>query len=198
MLAGYEDVSARKDFGVFLTRSCVFQSDLERFSVCRALILPLKYISKKREWRSRPGEVWNPAISPYKKSLRRRISFLFESFFKVFSTDQQGFTFFSHVFCEVKCHVIPTYLHNLGDSYEGRWFSSLICAVNGTLRYFSEVEPVFPLWPKKFGNWFNLHGGYSTENKHQGPELLHCPAVFGHFLDPPGNHPRGAIFSTVD
>ena len=28
--------------------------------------------------------------------------------------------------------------------------------------------------------------------------LLDCPAVFGHFLDPPGNHPRGAIFPTVD
>ena len=28
--------------------------------------------------------------------------------------------------------------------------------------------------------------------------LLYCPAVFGHFFDPPGNHPRGAIFPTVD
>ena len=28
--------------------------------------------------------------------------------------------------------------------------------------------------------------------------LLSCLAVFGHFLDPPGNHPRGAIFPTVD
>ena len=28
--------------------------------------------------------------------------------------------------------------------------------------------------------------------------VLHSPAVFGHFLDPPGNHPRGAIFPTVD
>ena len=28
--------------------------------------------------------------------------------------------------------------------------------------------------------------------------LLYCPSVFGHFLDPPGNHPRGAIFPTVD
>ena len=25
-------------------------------------------------------------------------------------------------------------------------------------------------------------------------QVLYCPAVFGHFLDPPGNHPRGAIF----
>ena len=31
-----------------------------------------------------------------------------------------------------------------------------------------------------------------------GHTLLYCPAVFGHFLDPPGNHPRGAIFPTVD
>ena len=31
-----------------------------------------------------------------------------------------------------------------------------------------------------------------------GDQLLYCPAVFGHFLDPPGNHPRGAIFPTVD
>ena len=29
-------------------------------------------------------------------------------------------------------------------------------------------------------------------------KLLYCPAVFGHFLDPPGNHPHGAIFPTVD
>ena len=29
-------------------------------------------------------------------------------------------------------------------------------------------------------------------------QVLYCPAVFGHFLDPPGNHPRGAIFPTVD
>ena len=28
--------------------------------------------------------------------------------------------------------------------------------------------------------------------------LLYHPAGFGHFLDPPGNHPRGAIFPTVD
>ena len=28
--------------------------------------------------------------------------------------------------------------------------------------------------------------------------VLFCPAVFGHFLDPPGNHPRGAIFPSVD
>ena len=28
--------------------------------------------------------------------------------------------------------------------------------------------------------------------------ILYCPALFGHFLDPPGNHPRGAIFPTVD
>ena len=28
--------------------------------------------------------------------------------------------------------------------------------------------------------------------------ILYCQAVSGHFLDPPGNHPRGAIFSTVD
>ena len=28
--------------------------------------------------------------------------------------------------------------------------------------------------------------------------LLYCPAVFGHFLYPAGNHPRGAIFPTVD
>ena len=28
--------------------------------------------------------------------------------------------------------------------------------------------------------------------------ILYCPAVFGHFLAPPGNHPRGAIFPTVD
>ena len=28
--------------------------------------------------------------------------------------------------------------------------------------------------------------------------LLYCLAVFGHFLDPPGNHSRGAIFPTVD
>ena len=27
---------------------------------------------------------------------------------------------------------------------------------------------------------------------------LSCPEVFGHFLDPPGNHPRGAIFPTVE
>ena len=36
--------------------------------------------------------------------------------------------------------------------------------------------------------------GIFVENK----TLLYCPAVFGHFLDPPGNHPRGAIFPTVD
>ena len=29
-------------------------------------------------------------------------------------------------------------------------------------------------------------------------DLLYCPAVFGHFLDPPENHLRGAIFPTVD
>ena len=29
-------------------------------------------------------------------------------------------------------------------------------------------------------------------------KTLYCPAVFGHFLDPPGNHPRGAIFPTMD
>ena len=28
--------------------------------------------------------------------------------------------------------------------------------------------------------------------------ILYCPVVFSHFLDPPGNHPRGAIFPTVD
>ena len=28
--------------------------------------------------------------------------------------------------------------------------------------------------------------------------VLYCPAVFGRVLDPPGNHPRGAIFPTVD
>ena len=28
-------------------------------------------------------------------------------------------------------------------------------------------------------------------------EILHCPTVFGHFLDPLGNHPRGPIFPTV-
>ena len=27
---------------------------------------------------------------------------------------------------------------------------------------------------------------------------LYYPAVFGHFLDPPKKHPRGAIFPTVD
>ena len=31
-----------------------------------------------------------------------------------------------------------------------------------------------------------------------GEKLLYRPAVFGHFLDPPGNHPCGAIFPTVD
>ena len=29
-------------------------------------------------------------------------------------------------------------------------------------------------------------------------KLLYCPAVFGHFLDPPGNHPCGAIFPKED
>ena len=29
-------------------------------------------------------------------------------------------------------------------------------------------------------------------------QILYCPTVFNHFLDPPGNHPRGAIFPTVD
>ena len=28
--------------------------------------------------------------------------------------------------------------------------------------------------------------------------VLYCPGVFGQFLDPPVNHPRGAIFPTVD
>ena len=28
-------------------------------------------------------------------------------------------------------------------------------------------------------------------------QALYCPAVFGHFLDPPGNHPRGAIFPEI-
>ena len=28
--------------------------------------------------------------------------------------------------------------------------------------------------------------------------VLYCPAVFGHFFDPPGNHPRGLIFPTVN
>ena len=28
--------------------------------------------------------------------------------------------------------------------------------------------------------------------------LIFCPAIFGRFLDQPGNHPRGAIFPTGD
>ena len=40
----------------------------------------------------------------------------------------------------------------------------------------------------------------NDQMKEQKPEkrVLYWPAVFGHFLDPPGNHPRGAIFPTVD
>ena len=34
--------------------------------------------------------------------------------------------------------------------------------------------------------------------KKQISMILYCHAVFGHFLDPPGNHPRGAIFPTMD
>ena len=36
----------------------------------------------------------------------------------------------------------------------------------------------------------------SQQGKHTKGQ--YCSAVFGHFLDPPGNHPRGAIFPTVD
>ena len=39
---------------------------------------------------------------------------------------------------------------------------------------------------------------WQKQIKIQNFSLLHCPAVFGRFLDPPRNHPRGAIFPTVD
>ena len=42
-----------------------------------------------------------------------------------------------------------------------------------------------------------LNISFSIRKNHQCITVL-SPAVFGHFLNPPGNHPRGAIFPTVD
>ena len=39
---------------------------------------------------------------------------------------------------------------------------------------------------------WNLHKKWRELN------ILYCPAVFGYFLDPPGNPPRGAFFPTAD
>ena len=40
-------------------------------------------------------------------------------------------------------------------------------------------------------------GGGANVTEHCG-KIQYCPAVFGHFLDPLGNHPHRAIFPTVD
>ena len=42
--------------------------------------------------------------------------------------------------------------------------------------------------------WKQIRKNYFKTQK----DILYRPALFGHFLDPPGNHPRGAIFPTVD
>ena len=61
---------------------------------------------------------------------------------------------------------------------------------------------VFLAYPVSLDEWLFLgllQGRIKKERFSTSQEkLLYCPAVFGHFLDPLGNHPRGAIFPTMD
>ena len=71
------------------------------------------------------------------------------------------------------------------------------------------AAPIFPLkrlvW--RYGTQCESHF-YPEKNHDHSPKrfhssslfgyVLYCPAMVGHFLDPPGNHPRGAIFPRVD
>ena len=63
----------------------------------------------------------------------------------------------------------------------------------------ARVHLLLPLCPSILKPVKKYEGIFFIKNvSFTAVELLCCPAVFGHFFDPPGNHPRGAFFPTVD
>ena len=72
------------------------------------------------------------------------------------------------------------------------------CDIAAVLRDFCKEIGKHESLPKDIAEVLLIFQAFVEDSTDLHTLILSCPAVFGHFMDPPGNHPRGTIFPTVD